>query len=90
MARASQPPWRGAFVRFAQDWLRLSSHRFQLNEMQMWLSVIAYNLGTLWRRVVTPEDRQLVLSRCLDEWLGVCCELSGKSKRKNRVEWVLS
>jgi hypothetical protein len=31
---------------------RLSCHRFRSNEVRLWLSVIAYNLGNLWRRVV--------------------------------------
>jgi hypothetical protein len=30
---------------------RLSCHRFHSNEGR-WLSVIAYNLGNLWRRLV--------------------------------------
>jgi len=32
---------------------RLSCHRFRSNEV--WLSVIAYNLGNLWRRLVLPK-----------------------------------
>jgi hypothetical protein len=28
---------------------RLSCHRFRSNEVRLWLSVIAYNLGNLWR-----------------------------------------
>jgi len=28
----------------------LSCHRFRSNEVQLWLSLIAYNLGNLWRR----------------------------------------
>jgi hypothetical protein len=59
---------RRAVVRFynkrgsAEQWIkegkqavkmtRLSCHRFRSNEVRLWLSVIAYNLGTLWRRVV--------------------------------------
>lgn len=31
---------------------RLSCHRFRANEV--WLSLIAYNLGNLWRRLVLP------------------------------------
>jgi hypothetical protein len=27
---------------------RLSCHRFRSNEVRLWLSVIAYNLGNLW------------------------------------------
>src|SRR3981081_2458862 len=33
---------------------RLSCHRFRCNEVRLWLSVIAYNLGNLWRRLVPP------------------------------------
>jgi hypothetical protein len=33
---------------------RLSSHRFRSNEVRLWLSLIAYNLGNLWRRLVLP------------------------------------
>jgi hypothetical protein len=31
---------------------RLSCHRFRSNEVRLWLSVMAYNLGNLWRRLV--------------------------------------
>ena len=34
---------------------RLSYHRFRPNEVRLWLSVIAYNLGNLWRRLVLPR-----------------------------------
>ena len=30
---------------------RLSCHRFRSNEVRLWLSVIAYDLGNLWRRL---------------------------------------
>ena len=33
---------------------RLSCHRFHANEVRLWLSLIAYNLGNLWRRLVLP------------------------------------
>ena len=39
---------------------RLSCHRFRANEVRLWLSVIAYNLGNLWRR--------LVLLKRIDTW----------------------
>ncbi len=39
---------------------RLSCHRFRSNEVRLWLSVIAYNLGNLWRRLVLP--------RRIDDW----------------------
>src|SRR5207245_1353789 len=34
---------------------RLSCHRFRSNEVRLWLSVMAYNLGNLWRRLVLPK-----------------------------------
>ena len=34
---------------------RLSYHRFRSNEVRLWLSVIAYNLGNLWRRLALPS-----------------------------------
>jgi transcriptional regulator with XRE-family HTH domain len=35
---------------------RLSCHRFRANEARLWLSVIAYNLGNLWRRLALPTQ----------------------------------
>jgi hypothetical protein len=34
---------------------RLSCHRFRSNEIRLWLTIIAYNLGNLWRRLVLPQ-----------------------------------
>jgi Transposase DDE domain group 1 len=34
---------------------RLSCHRFRSNEVRLWLNVIAYNLGHLWRRLALPK-----------------------------------
>jgi len=34
---------------------RFSCHRFRSNEVRLWLSLIAYNLGNLWRRLVLPQ-----------------------------------
>ena len=34
---------------------RLSCYRFRSNEVRLWLSIIAYNLGNLWRRLVMPQ-----------------------------------
>jgi len=34
---------------------RLSCHRFRSNEVRLWLSLIAYNLGNLWRRLALPQ-----------------------------------
>src|SRR6267154_5538499 len=35
---------------------RLSCHRFRANEARLWLSLIAYNLGNLWRRLALPTQ----------------------------------
>ena len=43
---------------------RLSCHRFRSNEVRLWLSVIAYNLGNLWPG--RPLGR--VLPRRIDNW----------------------
>jgi len=34
---------------------RLSCNRFRSNEVRLWLSVIAYNLGNLWRHLALPQ-----------------------------------
>ena len=34
---------------------RLSCHKFRSNEVRLWLTIIAYNLGNLWRRLVLPQ-----------------------------------
>jgi hypothetical protein len=33
----------------------LSCHRFRSNEVRFWLSVVACNLGNLWRRWALPK-----------------------------------
>ena len=33
---------------------RLSCHRFRANQVRLWLSVFAYNLSNLWRRLALP------------------------------------
>ena len=39
---------------------RLSCHRFRSNQVRLGLSVLAYNLGNLWRR--------LTLSKKIENW----------------------
>lgn len=34
---------------------RLSCHRFRAHEVRLWLSVIAYNVRNLWRRLALPK-----------------------------------
>ena len=35
--------------------MRLSCHRLRSNEVRLWMSALAYNLGNLWRRLVLPK-----------------------------------
>ena len=39
----------------ATRWTRLSCHRFRANEVRLQLSVLACNLGNLWRRLGLPQ-----------------------------------
>jgi hypothetical protein len=39
----------------AMKMTRLCCHRFRSNEVRLWLSVIAYNLGNLWPRLMLPK-----------------------------------
>jgi hypothetical protein len=48
---AEQWIWEG---KQAVKMTRLSCHRFRSNEVRLRLSLIAYNLGNLWRRLVLP------------------------------------
>ncbi len=34
---------------------RLSCHKFRSNAVRLWLTILAYNLGNLWRRLVLPQ-----------------------------------
>jgi hypothetical protein len=42
---------------------RLSCHRFRANEVRLWLSLIAYNLGNFWRRLVKIGGRLIQYAR---------------------------
>jgi hypothetical protein len=33
---------------------RLSCHRFRSNEVRLWLSILTYNLGNQWPRLILP------------------------------------
>ena len=35
---------------------RLSCHLFRANEARLWLSLLAYNLGNIWRRLALPKE----------------------------------
>jgi Transposase DDE domain group 1 len=52
--RATAEPWIKEGKQ-AVKMTQLSCHRFRSNEVRLRLSVIAHNLGNLWRRLVLPE-----------------------------------
>ena len=65
---------------------RLSCHRFRSNEVRLWLSLIAYNLGSLWRRLVLP--------RRIDNWSLTSLQqrlvkTGGRLVRHARYYWLL-
>ena len=41
-------------VKQAVKMTRLSCHRFRSNEVRLYLTILAYNLGNLWRRLLLP------------------------------------
>src|SRR3984893_13025904 len=65
---------------------RLSCHRFRANEVRLWLSLIAYNLGNLWRRLAlaTPIRRWSLNSL---EQRGV--KAGGRLIQHARYYWLL-
>jgi Transposase DDE domain group 1 len=65
---------------------RLSCHRFRSNEVRPWLSVIAYNLGNLWRRLVLPKS--------IDNWSLTSLQqrlvkTGGRLIKHSRYYWLL-
>ncbi len=93
---------RRAVVRFynkrgtAEQWIkegkqavkmtRLSCHRFRSNEVRLWLSVIAYNLGNLWRRLVLPKRIDKWSLTSLQQWL---VKTGGRLVKHARYYWLL-
>jgi hypothetical protein len=65
---------------------RLSCHRFRSNEVRLWLSVIAYNLGNLWRRLALPRQ--------IDNWSLTSLQqrlvkTGGRMVKHARYYWLL-
>jgi len=95
------PPSR-AVVRFynkrgtAEQWIkegkqavkmtRLSCHRFRSNEVRLWLSVIAYTLGNLWRRLVLPKRIEKWSLTSLQQRL---VKTGGRLVKHARCYWLL-
>jgi len=65
---------------------RLSCHRFRSNEVRLWLSVIAYNLGNLWRRLVLPKRIESWSLTSLQQRL---VKTGGRLIKHARYYWLL-
>ncbi len=65
---------------------RLSCHRFRSNEVRLWLSVIAYNLGNLWRRLVLPRRVENWSLSSLQQRL---LKTGGRLLKHARYYWLL-
>ena len=65
---------------------RLSCHRFRSNEVRLWLSVIAYNLGNLWRRLVLPKGIEKWSLTSLQQRL---VKTGGRLVKHARYYWLL-
>jgi hypothetical protein len=65
---------------------RLSCHRFRPNEIRLWLSTIAYNLGNLWRRLVLPKRIENWTLTSLQQRL---VKTGGRLVKHARYYWLL-
>jgi hypothetical protein len=65
---------------------RLSCHRFRSNEVRLWLSVLAYNQGNLWRRLVLPRRIKNWTLTSLQQRL---VKTGGRLAKHARYYWLL-
>jgi hypothetical protein len=65
---------------------RLSCHRFRSNEVRLWLSLIAYNLGNLWRRLGLPKKIKNWSLTSLQQRL---VKTGGRLVKHSRYFWLL-
>ena len=70
----------------ATHWTRLSCHRFRANEVRLQLSVLAYNLGNLWRRLGLP---QRIKSWSLTSLKHRLMKTGGRLVKHARYYWLL-
>jgi hypothetical protein len=70
----------------AAHWTRLSYHRFRANEVRLQLSVLAYNLGNLWRRLVLPTRIDTWSLTSLQQRL---VKTGGRLVKHARYYWLL-
>jgi len=70
----------------ATHWTRLSCHRFRAKEARLQLSLLAYDLGNLWRRLVQPKK--------IDAWSLISLQqrlvkTGGRLIKHARYYWLL-
>ena len=65
---------------------RLSCHKFRSNEVRLWLTIIAYNLGNLWRRLVLPQRIEKWSLMSLQQRL---VKTGGRLVKHARYYWLL-
>ena len=70
----------------ATHWTRLSCHRFRANEVRLQLSVLAYNLGNLWRRLGLPNR---IKSWSLTSLQHRLMKTGGRLVKHARYYWLL-
>jgi hypothetical protein len=64
----------------------LICHRFRSNEVRLWLSLIAYNLGNLWRRLALPRRIEGWALTSLQQRL---VKTGGRPVKHARCYWLL-
>ena len=65
---------------------RLSCHRFRSNQVRLGLSVLAYNLGNLWRRLALPKGIENWSLTSLQQRL---VKTGGRMVKHARYYWLL-
>jgi len=65
---------------------RLGCHRLRSNEVRLWLSVLAYNLGNLWRRLVLPKKIESWSLTSLQQRLA---KTGGRLIKHARYYWLM-
>jgi Transposase DDE domain group 1 len=78
--------WRARVLSQPTHWTRLSCHRFSANQARIQLSLLAYNLGNLWRRLVLPERIDAWSLTSLQQRL---VKTGGRLVRHARHYWLL-